>query len=101
MFAKRCSYILAGKTHPKAQVTVNPTGTLHIDVKDEKRELDGDFEDLLFKEKGKVTVLVCQKHDRPKQLCWHVELTGQDAKELTRLIDDAEEEYETLMSDLC
>ncbi|GAB6263233.1 hypothetical protein [Photobacterium sp. R1] len=100
MFAKRRSYILAGKTHPKAQVTVNPLGKLHIDVKDEKRELDGDFEDLTFNKSGKITVLLCQKHGKPKQKCWQVELSSKDAKELTKLIHDAEDEFETLMRDL-
>ncbi|UXI03023.1 hypothetical protein [Photobacterium sp. TY1-4] len=66
MFAKHRSYVLAKKTHPKAQVTVNPTETLHIDVKDEKKALEGDFEDLLFKKNGKVTALFYLKHGQQK-----------------------------------
>ncbi|MEJ2763557.1 hypothetical protein VV869_06200 [Photobacterium sp. MCCC 1A19761] len=100
MFAKRRAYILANKTHPKAQVTVNPTGTLHIDVKDEKKALDGDFEDLSFQKDGKITILFCQKHGQQKQHCWRVELSGEDAKDLVRLIHEAEDEFEILMRDL-
>lgn len=101
MFAKHRSYILAEKTHPKAYITVNPTGTLHIDVKDEKKALDGDFGDLLFKKNGKVTALFCMKHGKQKKHCWHIDLAREDAQELTRLIHEAEDEFELLMRDLC
>lgn len=99
MFAKRRAYILAKKTHPKAQVTVNPTGNLHIDVKDEKKALDGNFEDLSFKQDGKITVLFCLKHDN--QRYWRIELSEKDAKELIQLIHEAEDEFELIMRDLC
>lgn len=101
MFAKRRAYTLAKKTHPNAQVTVNPTGTLHVDVKDEKKSLDGDFDDLFFKKNGKVTTLFCLKHGQQQQHCWHIDLTREDAQELTRLIHEAEDEFEHLMRDLC
>ncbi|KLV10158.1 hypothetical protein C9I92_21690 [Photobacterium ganghwense] len=100
MFAKHRAYVLAKKKRPKAQVTINPTGNIHIDVKDEKKALDGDFEDLSFQKNGKVTILVCQKHSKQKQHCWRIELSDEDAKELTRLINEAEDEFEILMRDL-
>ncbi|XAW88655.1 hypothetical protein ABDK09_16480 [Vibrio sp. CDRSL-10 TSBA] len=60
-------------------------------------KLDGEFESLSFKTQDRKTELTCQdaEHD------WRIALQGQDARELVTLIEEAKEEYETLMRDLC
>ncbi|QXO18560.1 MULTISPECIES: hypothetical protein [Vibrio] len=97
MYTKHRSYTLAGKEHYHARVMVDPTGYLHIDIMEESDELDGEFESLSFKTQDRKTELTCQdaEHD------WRIALQGQDARELVTLIEEAKEEYETLMRDLC
>ncbi|PSU48919.1 hypothetical protein C9J12_10495 [Photobacterium frigidiphilum] len=86
--------------HRHAHLTVNPLGVLYIDIVEEHRKLKANFEDLLFESNGKTTGLVCIKHGKSKHKRWHVDLSSNDAKELTTLINSAREEYETLMRDL-
>lgn len=97
MYTKLRSYTLAGKEHYHALVLVNPTGYLHIDIMEENDQLDGEFESLCFKTQNRKTELTCHddEHD------WQIALKGKDAKELVTLIEEAKEEYETLMRDLC
>ena len=101
MFAKHRSYVLAGKGHHHAHLTVNPLGTLYIEIVEEDKKFKAEFEDLLFENNEKTTGLVCIKHGKLKHKCWHVDLSCNDAKELTMLINDARDEYEILMRDLC
>lgn len=100
MFVKNRSYTLAGKTHYHANFAVNPTGTLSVEIVEDHEHLEGEFQDLCFRQHGKTTDLDCFEHCEPKHCCWHLELSPTDAKELTQLIDDAKDEYEILMRDL-
>jgi len=100
MFAKHRSYVLVEKRHHHAHLTVNPIGILFIEIAEEHKKLEAEFEDLLFESNGKTTGLVCIKHGKQKHKCWHVVLSCDDAKELTKLINEAREEYEILMRDL-
>ncbi|MCW8330987.1 hypothetical protein MD588_19520 [Photobacterium sp. SDRW27] len=101
MYAKYRSYTLAGKTHYHAHFAVRPTGSLLVEIEEDHEKLEADFEDLCFIQHGKTTGLDCVEHCEPTHCCWHLDLSSNDARELTRLIDDAKEEYEILMRDLC
>ncbi|MBY7789105.1 hypothetical protein KW460_03900 [Vibrio fluvialis] len=101
MYTKHRSYTLAGKGHHHANVMVNPTGYLHIHIMEEKRKFNGEFESLCFETHGKCTELTCKDTGLTNQMRWHLDLSGEDATELVGLIEEAKEEYETLMRDLC
>ncbi len=101
MFVKNRSYTLEGKLHHHAHFAVNPSGVLSVDIEEDHEKLEADFEDLCFKLHGKTTDLDCVEHSKPTHCCWHLELSCHDARELIRLIDEAKEEYEILMRDLC
>ncbi|UTV28837.1 hypothetical protein [Photobacterium atrarenae] len=101
MFAKHRSYTLAGKVHNHAHLAIKPTGELSVEILEEHKQLEGDFEDLSFSTHGKITGVDCVEHDHPSHKLWHIDLSRQDARELNRLIDDAKEEYEIMMRDLC
>lgn len=101
MYAKYRSYTLAGKSHLHAHLAVSPSGFLHVEIVENHRNLDAEFEDLCFENHGDTCGVDCVEHCQPKHKCWHIDLSRNDAKELTLLIDDAKEEYEILMRDLC
>ncbi|CAG22222.1 hypothetical protein [Photobacterium profundum] len=101
MYAKHRSYTLTEQTHRHVHLSVNPTGFLSVEIDEDNSKLEAEFEDLCFEKHGITTELVCFEHCRPKHGRWHLALSCGDAKELTMLIDDAKEEYEILMRDLC
>ncbi|MGF1756532.1 hypothetical protein L4D76_01020 [Photobacterium sagamiensis] len=101
MHAKHRSYILVGKVPRSAHLTVNHIGILYIEIVEGHKKLEAEFKDLLFEHDGKTTGLFCIKHGKPKHKRWHVDLACNDAKELKMLINDARDEYEILMRDLC
>lgn len=100
MFVKKRSYKLAGKMHYRANFAVNPTGSLSVEIEEQHKKLEGEFEDLCFIQHGKTTALDCVEHCEPTHCCWHLDLSPNDASELTQLIDEAKDEYEILMRDL-
>lgn len=101
MYAKHRSYTLAGSTHHHAHLAVSPTGILSVEIEEEHKKLEAEFDDLCFSTHGKVTGLDCVEHCMPSHTLWHIDLTPSDARDLTQLIDEAKEEYEIIMRDLC
>ncbi|CAG23773.1 hypothetical protein [Photobacterium profundum] len=101
MYAKHRSYTLARPAHRHVRLSVNPSGFLSVEIEEDNNKLDSEFENLCFEKHGKITELVCFEHCKPQKSRWHIYLSDNDAKELNRLINDAKEEYEILMRDLC
>ncbi|MFC1503189.1 hypothetical protein ACFL53_02400 [Pseudomonadota bacterium] len=101
MYAKYRSYTLAGKEHLHVHLAVNPTGFIDVEIMEKHKKLNAEFEDLCFEDHGDTTELDCVEHSKPKHKIWYIYLSRNDAKELTTLIDEAKEEYEIIMRDLC
>lgn len=100
MLAEHRQYTLPGKKVLHADVTVNPTGELEVDIKEKKNHLTAEFEELHFCSGRQKTDLVCQEPVGDHAIRWHIYLANQDAEELEHLIEEAEEEFEILMRDL-
>ncbi len=77
-------------------VEVNPTGLLDVEIVELQKHHQADLCDVEFQKLAGKTRLHCNKN-RDK---WAVELDDKDANELSTLIVEANEEYETLMRDL-
>ncbi|MGY3572223.1 hypothetical protein [Vibrio paucivorans] len=98
MIAKQRNYIVQGKTNLHALVQVNPIGELDVEIVETHKHHHTDFENLSFKRSGSRTLLVGRDAKQAKP--WQVTLASQDADELNHLIQEANEEFETLMRDL-
>lgn len=79
-----------------ANVEINPTGKLDVNIVELDEYHSTDFCDLSFESHGGAT-RVCGKEGATP---WQVNLARKDALELSYLVDEANEEYEILMSDL-
>ncbi|WP_413111838.1 hypothetical protein [Thaumasiovibrio sp. DFM-14] len=99
MLAKRRQFTLPGNPEMHAVVNVIPTGLLTVEIEEEHRSIDAEFEHIAFKVHDGMTDLVCYG-DSGKTECWNLGLYNEDARELARLIEYAEEELEILLRDL-
>ncbi|WP_159650998.1 hypothetical protein [Vibrio atypicus] len=90
------NYQLQDANHFHAHVEINPIGQLDVDIIENKQHHQAEFEELKFEKTSKHTRL-CATHGKQR---WQVALDDKDAKELDRLIREANEEFETLMRDL-
>ena len=100
MLTERRQFIVPGKAGLHVDVTVNPIGELKVNVLEKDNCFTGEFEQLVFQTKGRQTELLCKNHRASTTVKWHVRLASDDARELAKLIELAEEEYEILMRDL-
>ncbi|GAB3520919.1 hypothetical protein BIT28_02705 [Photobacterium proteolyticum] len=100
MLAECRQFVLPGHNELHAEVTVIPTGELEVNIKENNNSLKADFDELYFYSAGKETELVCRDQLGAESVRWHLNLANDDARELAKLIESAEEEYETLMRDL-
>lgn len=100
MLTERRQFILPGDTGFHADITVNPTGELDVNIVEKDNHLTGEFAELCFYTSGKKTELVCKDQHVPDTVRWHLLLASDDARELAKLIELAEDEYEILMRDL-
>ncbi|MGR5237124.1 hypothetical protein [Vibrio alfacsensis] len=89
-------YSLKNSLDFHASVEVNPVGMLEVDIIELGEHHTTDFGDLSFESRGSET-RVCGKEGK---VPWQFNLATKDALELSHLVDEANEEYETLMSDL-
>jgi len=89
-------YRLSNRPDLHAHVEVNPIGQLDVEIVELHEHHSTEFDDLTFKTRGQKTQ-VCGKE---KTLPWHLNLDANDAKDLSTVINEANEEYETLMRDL-
>ena len=96
MLAVHRDYCLSSSPNLHAHVEVNPVGKLEIDIVELHEHHTTEFDDLSFESCGAQT-RICGKEDT---VSWHFNLTKTDALELSHLVEEANEEYETLMSDL-
>ncbi len=99
MLAKCRQYTLPGTPELHANINVIPTGMLHVEILEDRRCIDADFEQLSFKTHGRMTDLVCYSGSGKKE-SWNLGLSSEDARDLAKLIESAEEELEILMRDL-
>ncbi|KLV10308.1 MULTISPECIES: hypothetical protein [Photobacterium] len=100
MLAEHRQYLLPEGCGLHAKVTVIPTGELEVNILEEDNHYKGEFDELYFYSAGKKTELVCKDQLKPENIRWHLCLTSDDARELAKLIELAEEEFEILMRDL-
>ncbi|EGU49384.1 hypothetical protein VII00023_10120 [Vibrio ichthyoenteri ATCC 700023] len=89
-------YCLSDSPDLHARVEVNPLGKLEVEIIELNQRHSSEFDDLSFicSEGG---IRVCGKDNA---LSWHLSLATGDGLELSNLVDNAHEEYETLMRDL-
>ncbi|WP_087018962.1 hypothetical protein [Thaumasiovibrio subtropicus] len=99
MLAKCRHYTLPGTPELHATVNVIPTGMVHVEILENRQSIDADFEQLSFKTHGRMTDLVCYSEAGKKE-CWNLGMNSEDARDLAKLIESAEEELEILMRDL-
>ncbi|PSW20102.1 hypothetical protein C9I98_08560 [Photobacterium sanctipauli] len=100
MLAENRLFTLPDESGLHADITVVPTGELKVTILEKNSSMQGDFNQLYFYSDGKRTELVCKDQLVPENIQWHVHLANDDARELAKLIEMAEEEYEILMRDL-
>ena len=96
MIAVHREYCLSNSPDLHAHVEVNPVGKLEVEIVELQERHITEFEDLSFESRGAQT-RICGKEDT---VLWQFILAKTDALELSHLVDEANEEYETLMSDL-
>lgn len=89
-------YELKDISHNHAHIEINPVGVIDIEIVEKKEHHWAEFKDLSFKSVDDHTRL-CGTQDR---VAWTLDLDSKDAEEVTRLIEEARDEYEILMRDL-
>ncbi|MFA0087788.1 hypothetical protein [Vibrio sp. 10N.261.51.F12] len=92
------NFLLAEPRCHHANVYINPVGQLDIDIVESRQHHDASFETLTFKYEGAIVHI--QGIDCRTNKHWDVSLNCRDANEINTLILRANEELETLMSDL-
>lgn len=100
MLAEHRQFILPGQRERHANVTVIPTGELEVNIQEDANQLQAEFEELYFYSADNGTELVCKEQLGSDAVRWHLHLANEDARELAKLIEMAEEEFEILMRDL-
>ena len=94
MLVEQRNFTLCGDQQGNACVRVIPTGRLEVTIIDDDSLCEADFSQLWFNKAGVKTLLVCREEE---QVCWQLDLSNQDAKELEYLIESAQEDFEILM----
>ncbi|PSU46925.1 hypothetical protein C9J12_17105 [Photobacterium frigidiphilum] len=100
MLAESREFILLDSRARHANIRVIPTGVLEVSIEEGNDKMQAEFAQLLFSSSGKKTGLVCRNSVSSNDVNWHLELSNADARELSLLIEQAEEEFEILMRDL-
>ncbi|MEC6908016.1 hypothetical protein [Photobacterium piscicola] len=94
MLIEQRNFTLCGNQQGNASVRVIPTGKLEVIMTENDALCEADFSQLWFNKAGMKTLLVCREAE---QVCWQLDLTNKDAKELQCLIESAQEDFEILM----
>ncbi|CAE6943967.1 hypothetical protein [Vibrio sp. B1FLJ16] len=89
-------YCLSRRPDLHAHIEVNPVGKLNVEIVELQECHSTEFDDLSFESRGN-EARVCGKENADK---WYFKLAMTDAMELSHLVEEANEEYETLMNDL-
>ncbi|UTV29941.1 hypothetical protein [Photobacterium atrarenae] len=100
MLAEHRQFILPGQKELHANIKVIPTGELEVNIQEEAHQFQAEFEELYFYTAGNSTELVCREQLGSDAVRWQLYLANEDARELAKLIELAEEEFEILMRDL-
>ncbi|MBR9788314.1 MAG: hypothetical protein GYB40_10300 [Vibrionaceae bacterium] len=96
MIAIHRDYCLSRRPDLHAHVEVNPVGKLKVEIVELQQCHSTAFDDLSFENRGNETCICGKENAAP----WQFKLAVSDAKELSHLVEEASEEYETLMNDL-
>ena len=89
-------YCLSNPPNVHARVEVNPAGKLEVEIVELNERHSSEFNDLYF-ELSAGAIRVCGKGETA---AWQLSLKNGDGLELSTLVNNANEEYETLMRDL-
>ncbi|KZN33189.1 hypothetical protein [Pseudoalteromonas luteoviolacea] len=96
MISVHREYCLSGDKNLHAHVEVYPTGTLDVDIVELHEHHTTEFNNIKYEHNGADIALT----GKEGAVTWQVILKERDARELSHLIADANEEYEILMRDL-
>ncbi|MCG7495547.1 hypothetical protein MHO82_01555 [Vibrio sp. Of7-15] len=100
MLVKHRDYILEDMTHHKVHVAVVPTGIVNLELDDHTERYQAEFDLLAFMRNEDTTWLVCKSKLDNGVEKWKLPLKEKDASDLEHLIEDAEQELNTLFDDL-
>ncbi len=94
MLVEQRNFTLCGNQQGNARIKVIPTGKLEVIITEDDSLCEAEFSQLWFNKAGVKTLVVCREEE---QICWQLDLTNKDAKELESLIESAQEDFEILM----
>ncbi|MEZ8096602.1 hypothetical protein [Photobacterium swingsii] len=100
MLAESRHVLLSGKKSQFADIKIIPTGMIEVDIPDEAKHYQADFDQLCFYTRNKNTELVCRSGQKDDAVHWTLDLANDDARELLSMIERAEDEFEMLMRSL-
>ncbi|KZN61921.1 hypothetical protein N473_20480 [Pseudoalteromonas luteoviolacea CPMOR-1] len=89
-------YCLSGEKGLHAHIEVFPTGQLDVDIVELHEHHSTQFDNIKYEHTGADIIITGIEGSTS----WQVVLKERDARELSHLISDANEEYEILMRDL-
>ncbi len=87
MLVEQRNFTLCGSQQGNACIRVIPTGKLEVTIMEDDSSCEAEFSQLWFNKAGMKTLLVCREAE---QVCWQLNLTNKDAKELECLIESAQ-----------
>ncbi len=96
MISVHRDYCLSRRPDLHAHIEVNPVGKLKVELVELQECHSTEFDDLSFESRGN-EIRIWGKENANR---WQLKLAASDAMELSHLVEEANEEYETLMSDL-
>ncbi|WP_305817147.1 hypothetical protein [Photobacterium leiognathi] len=82
----------------EVDVYISPTGSIQFMIEGKEKVLEGDFHKLAFKKIKSGVDLVYKT--RSVKSSWDIILSNKDAELLSRMIDEADENFEIIMRDL-
>ncbi|MGF1690738.1 hypothetical protein [Photobacterium kagoshimensis] len=100
MLAESRHVLLSGEKPQFADIKIIPTGMIEVDIPDEAKHYQADFEQLCFHRRSQKTEIVCHAGNSNDAVQWTLDLANEDARELLGMIERAEDEFEMLMRSL-
>ncbi|WP_318480173.1 hypothetical protein [Photobacterium leiognathi] len=82
----------------EVDVYISPTGSIQFMIEGKEKVLEGDFHKLAFKKIESGVDLVYKS--RSVKSSWDIILSKKDAELISRMIDEADENFEIIMRDL-
>ncbi|MBF9001009.1 hypothetical protein [Vibrio nitrifigilis] len=102
MMSTRKEYVLQDKNHFHAHIEVTRCGTIAIDIPETQEHFETELDCIEWQSKNGASCLICvsETQAKKKPVTTSLVLHKKDARDLDKLIAEAEEDYELLMNDL-